>query len=206
MVISHITNIKVCVQRSEGVNSTCPFAKVVEIVHKLCKFDRTFRHTNDINLRSRITKLINHFVEDIVDMFSGSSVAGNRVLLSITSERSLNSGLLWVSKPACLCHCLLQTSRPSELTHVGQNDGGALIVILGRLLRLDVFNHIDNGALVNSTFSTNNSMREDSNVLSVLIEQNNDSLLQADIARHVDWQVGLFECGAERKKERLETE
>jgi hypothetical protein len=71
---------------------------------------------------------------------------------------------------------------------------------------LDVLDEVDGRTLVNPTLSTNNAMRKDSKILSMLIKEDDDTLFDGDVAGDVDLDGRVVDLCAEGKEEPLEVQ
>lgn len=71
---------------------------------------------------------------------------------------------------------------------------------------MDVSDHVDGGANIDSTLAADNAVGEDAEVLVVFIEENDNSLLHADVGRDEDRDMGIVFLGIERETELGEVE
>ena len=72
-------------------------------------------------------------------------------------------------------------------------------------MRLDVFDHVDHGARIDSTPATNESMGTNAKILIIFIEEDDDFFFGLKIRGDEDGNVGLCLRGAKWKSDLLKT-
>jgi hypothetical protein len=182
------------------IHSSTPFLPIALIIQKLCDLHRTLADAHNIQLRLRITKRLDDMVEDVIDMLGRALVTRDSVLLLIKAVRKLNSAVVRQRVPTRLSNGLLSASPPTELSHVGQDNAR------GIRERLDVFDHVDSRANVDTAFTADNAVGEDAEVLVVFVEEDDNSLRRLDVGRDEDRDMGIGFLGIEGKTDLGEVE
>ena len=139
-------------------------------------------------------------IEDVVNMLLRIPIAWNGVLLLIKSVGELNRALLRKSEPTGLCHSLSSSSPPAQLSHVRQYD------TRGVGEGLDVFGHVDVRTSIDSALAADDAVREDAEILVVLVEEDDDAFLGLNICRNEDWDIGIGFFGIEGESDLGEAE
>lgn len=101
------------------IHSWTPLYPIVLIVQKLSDLHRTLTDAHNIQLRLRMTELLDDMIEDITDMFGRALITRDSVLLLIKAVRKLNSAFVRERVPTRLSDSLFSASPPAELPYVG---------------------------------------------------------------------------------------
>jgi hypothetical protein len=184
-----------CSNRSECSNPPSPLLEVLMLLQEDRDLNCPIRNTNDIKHGFSINKFLDNMIEDIIDVLLGISVARDGVFDRVKAEWVLDRTLLRESIPSCLCDCLLASTPPSQLPWIGKYNTWSFRIAWAGGLGLNVLDKINGGARVYSSLAPNYTMCEDTKVLCVFIEENNDPFLVFDVGRDEDGDVGLgFLC------------
>lgn len=138
-------------------------------------------------------------VEDVLNVLGGAAIPRDGVILVIKAVGSTDGALLREKVPGRLSESLLSPAPPSQLAHIGEND------TWGVGIGLDCLDEVDDRALVYSTWATDDAVREDTEVLRVLIEEYNDAFLFLEVGGDEYGDIGLGFLGSKGKANLLQT-
>ena len=130
--------MEVACDGSKSIYSRTPLVEVLLVLQENGHSNSTFRNANDVQRSRLIAQLLDNVVEDVVNVFFGIPVSGDRVLFLIKPIRDVHGTFLRKCIPAYLCDGFLSPAPPSQLAHVGEDDTWGLSLL--RLEPLDVLN------------------------------------------------------------------
>jgi hypothetical protein len=125
-------------------------------------------------------------------VLASAAISGDGIHMLVEAVRRIDAAALREGVPRCLRYGFAALAPPSQLAHVCEDDAR------GRGPRLDMLNQGDCRAFADAARAADDAMGQDAEILGVLIEENDDARLMAEVARDEDGKLGGFGRGIKR--------
>ena len=146
-------------------------------------------------------------LEDVADVVLSGAVLGDAVLLVRDQHATVDGAGHGGALGGDLPQGAAELGGPDELARVGNDDTGGGVVFGSGLLLLQCAHDGDEGAAVDATGPSKHAVRQDTEVLYGLAEDEDDARLGLQVGAREDGHVGLRGgSGTERQEDLLQTE